>query len=85
MNFLGDGYKMIPEQRLDYQRGRNDAEDFKQRVKAFTPINDSNAPCGNRIIIDGIDCRGDANDSDNAALSITYTAAIFSVFITLFL
>ena len=30
---------MIPEQRLDYQSGRNDAEVFKQRIKAFTPIN----------------------------------------------
>ena len=71
---------MIPEQRLDYQRGRNDAEVFKQRIKAFTPINDSNAPCGSRIIIDGVDCRGNADDgSENSALSLTYTAAILSV------
>ena len=77
---------MIPEQRLDYQRGRNDAEVFKQRIKAFTPINDSNAPCENRIIIDGVDCKGDANDgSDNAATSLTYTAAILSVLTLIFL
>ena len=77
---------MIPEQRLDYQRGRNDAEVFKQRIKAFTPINDSNAPCESRIIIDGVDCRGDANDdSENSALSLTYSAAILSVFTIIFL
>ena len=77
---------MIPEQRLDYQRGRNDAEVFKQRIKAFTPINDSNAPCESRIIIDGVDCKGNANDeSENAALSLTYSAAILSVFTIIFL
>ena len=52
---------MIPEQRLDYQRGRNDAEVFKQRIKAYT-LNGSNAHCENHIIINGGDCRGDAND-----------------------
>ena len=76
---------MIPEQCWDYQRSRNDAEVFKQRIKAYT-LNGSNAHCENHIIINGGDCRGDANDgSENAALSLTCTAAILSVFTVILL
>ena len=40
--FSGDGFFMLRDERIDYKKGRNDAEVFVEHINKLTPITEGN-------------------------------------------